>query len=229
MNYMDIATIVIFAVFGYFGFKTGFTKMALHVVSQFAVIILTYMINPIFSKMLRSTPIFDTLKDSIISNLGIDNIADQVSRQAQTSLINSLQLPDFLKTALFDNNNPQVYKVLDVNAVSDYIGGYLANIIINIISFIIIYLAFTVFFIFISKSLKIVSKLPIIKHLNKTLGLAAGLLQGLIVIWVLFVILTMLLPKQSTLSIFNELSNSIIAIKLYDSNILLNFILQVFG
>ena len=46
-----------------------------------------------------------------------------------------MELPERLKDALLENNNSEVYEALGVSSFTHYVSRYLANSLINIISF----------------------------------------------------------------------------------------------
>ena len=77
---------------------------------------------------------------------------------------------------------------------------------------------------FLQDMLDIVSKIPILKGVNKTLGVAAGLLQGLIIIWLFFYLLTLFQNVGWGEMLLSMIQESRFLTVLYENNILLYII-----
>ena len=110
---------------------------------------------------------------------------------------------------------------MNVNQISDYVSEYVASFIINIIAMIAVFIILIVLFKFLSKTLNIIAKLPVLKTANKLAGGGIGLVQGVLIIWIGLAILTMFYGKPMFNSANEAVSNSLIAVKFYDSNILI--------
>ena len=102
--------------------------------------------------------------------------------------------------------------------------NYLASVVINAIAFVITFIIILILLWVICNALNLISKLPILNHINKTDGMLAGLIQGFIIIWILFLIITILggtTLGQEALKMVEE--NEILSF-IYSNNFLLNFI-----
>ena len=76
----------------------------------------------------------------------------------------------------------------------------------------------------ISKTLDIISKLPLINGLNKTAGLFVGFIHGIVMVWVGCIILTALSSTKFGESLFILINESPILSSIYNNNLLLTFI-----
>ena len=148
--------------------------------------------------------------------------------RTQTQIIESMPLPEFLKTTLLENNNPVIYQLLDVEGVKEYIAGFLANICINILSvvlaFVLIYLAVRI----VLNALHLFSKLPVLSFFNHFMGFLVGAVRGLFVVWMGGMVLTFLQCNGKAASVFEALGTTMIADFLYENNVLLHLILTIF-
>ncbi len=117
-------------------YKRGLVLSLFRLCSSVLSLLLGWKLYPIVSKVLRgSDAIYGGLKGFINHSLNLDGIMQEQTLEAQTKLIDSLHLPDFLLRGLVDNNNPVLYNVLHVDQINDYIVSYLANVCINVLSF----------------------------------------------------------------------------------------------
>lgn len=225
MNILDIIVIVILLVFIFSGYRKG---LALTILNFFRTIISLYLANqlyPYVSKFLReNTSLYEFLKTSIIDNMGLSKLTQDIAFKNSGEFIKSLSVPDFIKNALIANNNSEYYKILKVDAIEDYISGYIANMCLNAISLVsVFFIVFAVMKVLV-KVLNIVSRLPIIKSFNRLGGGLIGFLQGTIFIWFLIAIFVLLFSKSEYAYIFDMLKESAIAVHFYKTNLILNFI-----
>jgi len=215
MNWLDIVIIIILVISTVVSYKLGFVKAFVNFFSTIISLVMAYKLYPILAKYIRTGAWYDSIKASIAGTLNIGQKANDLTLNAQTSLINSLKLPDFIKSSLIENNNNEVYNVLDVTHIEDYISGYIANICVNIVAliatFIIVYIVINV----IATILDIASKLPILNTINKTAGGVLGIAKGILIIWILCIVITFFYTKPSFQPLFLAIENSMIAKVLY--------------
>ena len=103
----------------------GFLPMALALLGTKAV-------SPFIGRFLRETILFDKMSTAIQTSMGLDTALQEGAMQTQTALIEAMPLPEFLKEALLENNNPVIYQLLHAESLKEYIAGYLANVCINV-------------------------------------------------------------------------------------------------
>ena len=103
---------------------------------------------------------------------------------AERTAIEALPLPEHLKKALIENNNGQVYKILGVDRFADYVAGYLANSILNILVYLGLFVLVTVAIRLIFWFTSIFSRIPVISGINRTLGAAVGGMIGILCVWI---------------------------------------------
>ena len=93
----------------------GFLPMALALLGTKAV-------SPFIGRFLRETILFDKMSDAIQTSMGLDTALQEGAMQTQTALIEAMPLPEFLKEALLENNNPVIYQLLHAESLKEYIG-----------------------------------------------------------------------------------------------------------
>lgn len=102
----------------------------------------------------------------------------------QRAVIEGTKLPEMLKQALIENNNEEIYHILGVDAFAEYIGSYLADRIINTLSFILLFLMVYIGIRLLAYCLDLIARLPILYGLNQIAGAALGLIQALAYFWI---------------------------------------------
>ena len=228
MNYLDIAVIIIVLACVISGRMKGFVLTSLSFLPIVSGLFITNRAYPIASKYIRKTIFFEKFKDGVAKTLGIMDFKESMNQGvSDIQVIENLKLPNIFKQGLIENNNPIVKNIFDAGSIGDYIVSYIANACINVLCMIVIY--FIVVFIIkaIIRALDIVSKLPVLNFLNKTLGGVLGLVKGLFVVWMSGLVLVFFYTNPMFSKAFDVLYQSKVALFLYENNVLLFMILRI--
>ena len=118
------------------------------------------------------------------------NAAQLNPNASDEDLINSLPLPAVLKKNLIKNNTESVYKAFGIDELKKYIANYLTGLIFNVLSFILVYAGVMIILTVAVSALDLVAKLPVIHSMNKLGGLLFGLVNGLVVLWIICLVVT---------------------------------------
>jgi uncharacterized membrane protein required for colicin V production len=117
-------------------------------------------------------------------------VADQTAVQS-AYLIDSLPLPLILQNMLHSNNTPNMFELLQVATLEEYIAGFFTNMAINGIAILAVFLLTLLALTFIGIALDIVAKLPVIRTLNRLGGLIFGLAMSAVIVWFALVIIAL--------------------------------------
>ena len=225
---LDAIVLAVILGCGIAAWRKGFIRAALGFLPMLAALIGTKFVSPHVGKFLRGTFLFDSMSGSIRESMGLDAAIQEGAMRTQTEIIEGMPLPDFLKDALLENNNPVIYHLLDVDSLKEYIAGFLANVCLNILSvvlaFILIYIAVTV----VLNALHLFSKLPVLSFFNHFMGFLVGGAKGLFFVWLGCIVLTFFQCSARLEGLFVALETTFAANILYENNILLYLILTIF-
>ena len=227
INKADIAVILMLLAAMIYGWRVGIVKNVVGLASKIISFIAARAAVPYAALMVRATPIFDIVRDNVKEKLGLDTVMKETTQRAQADLINSLSLPDMMKTSLLENNNNEIYNMLGVNGVSDYISGYLANIIINAAIMLIIMMIFWTVIPMICKSLISLAELPIIKTADKTFGTIFGFFQAMFIIWIVMAVIFVMNMGGGCEDAIKEIEDSYVAVMFYESNIIKDIVMDL--
>ncbi len=210
----------------FLAYRKGFILSLFVLVSWVVSLFLAFIIYPFVTNFLWNINwISSGITGFISKNIDLSSITQLDTLKAQTDWISSLPLPSFLTDTLLANNNPEFYKLINVDNVHDYMAGALGRLIIDIISLILVFIIVMIIMRIIAQCLNLVSKLPIINSINRLFGLAFGFVQGTIIIWLLLIILICFVSNKEFAQIFQQLQSSSIAIIFHENNLLRTLIL----
>lgn len=142
----------------------------------------------------------------------------EIPRDLQQEAINAADMPDIFKELLAVNNNSEIYEELGVDSFAQYVGAFLAKLIINILSYLGVFLIVTILLRAIIFALDIVAELPVLGLINRLAGGAIGLVGAAIIVWILFVVVTLLYTTVIGKDIYQTIQGNGILKFLYDHN-----------
>ncbi|HWT75711.1 MAG TPA: CvpA family protein [Mobilitalea sp.] len=226
MNWLLLVVLAILVVNTLIGMKAGFIKTVFSLCSLVVAVILTIWISPYVNDFMRGNEkIYDGISSKVEKMLPFS--AEEAAKSEQVSLIEKLSLPQSIKDSLIENNNADVYKALAIDNFKDYVTNYLTGVIINAMAFIITFIVLLILLWVICLTLDIVSKLPLLNQINKTAGLLAGLLHGLVVVWLFFILLTVFGSTDIGQKAMQMIGDSQILSMIYNNNFILKFITSI--
>lgn len=232
MNKLLLVVAAIFIISVIVGYVRGFLKIALSLAITIASIFLVTAITPHISGWIQeSTSVAETVQSKLMemfemsSGTSADMLsAIETSREQQISLIEGAGLPSVLQEMLLENNNNEAYEALGVTNFVDYIGAYITKLIADIIAFLVAWIAVTIIARVLMTVIGIVGKIPVIGGVNRIAGGVVGIGIGLIIVWILFVLVTLLYNTAIGQACMKDIADSQILTKLYDGNVLMKFI-----
>lgn len=216
MNWLLIIVLGIILLNAWIGRKVGLIKIIFSLFSFIIALMLTTWISPTINGMLKNN---ETFYEKASQKVEYMLFKDQVETTEEDEVIQSLPLPKSIKESIQENKSKQ-----EAN-IKAYITGHVTEIVINAMAFVITFAIVFIGLWVVSIALNIISKLPILNQLNKLAGLLVGGLQGVIVVWLLFVLLTVLGSTDIGKIAFEQIEDSMILSYIYDKNFLLNIVM----
>ena len=231
MNILLLVVGIIFLLSVIIGYKRGFLKIVVSLVSTLLCIVLVMFISPSVSKWIQeSTPLRETIQNKCVEWIvpdgeSVENLLQlDLSRENEITLIESADLPEVLQNMLLENNNSEAYAALGAKTFGEYVGAYVAKVIADVVAFLVTFIAVFIIIRVVLGMLKIVDKIPLVGGTNRLLGGAIGAAMGIFIIWILFIVITLLYNTTLGVACLEDVAESEILTKLYDSNILMNYI-----
>lgn len=158
------------------------------------------------------------------NNDTVGNVAGTISSQLQKNAIEELPLPSVLKNLLIRNNTEKIYKDLAVNSFNDYVPKFMANLIMNIISFVVTWLIVASFIWLAVMTLDVIANLPIIHGVNQMLGLVLGAGQALVIVWIAFLVITVFASTAIGKQLMEMIEKNVLLNQLYNGNVFLKLL-----
>jgi uncharacterized membrane protein required for colicin V production len=217
MNWILIAVLAIIFFNAMIGLRVGFIKTVFSLVSMIAALLISVWLSPNVSSMLKSNEKFHSMvKEQVVKMLDLEEKEKDISDEEE--FMKGLPLPVSIKESLIEQRDK------GVKNLKEYITSYVTGLIINAVAFILTFILAMIALWALCFALNIVSKLPILNSINKLAGFAAGLVHGLVIVWVVFILITMFGGAKFGQDAFAMIERSKILSIIYDNNLLLKFI-----
>jgi len=150
------------------------------------------------AQFLRDSFVYDGIRGRIAGSAGVEAAFREYMPMPgigggiqERNAINALPVPQPLRELLYEYNTPDVRGILRVGTLEDFVAGFLANIVINVISVLVVFILVLLILHLIGKALHIVDKLPVISSLNRLGGVMVGAAIGAGVVWLGMVVVMM--------------------------------------
>lgn len=225
MNWVCIVLGIAFLIFVIVGWAQGLFKVLVSVAGLIASILVATYIAPNVSGYLEEhTMLDDNVAAYIAEELEFSDLDEETSRGVQVEVINQLPLSETLKSNILDNNNSEMYSALGAMGVYDYIAKSIAVVILNAAVFLVLVIVCRVFFAVLGKAMDGLSRLPIVRSIDKIGGGLLGAMKGLILIWILFLLLSITSTAEVSQEIIGSINQFPVFKLLYDNNLLLDIV-----
>lgn len=225
MNTISIIIGIVFLICVLSGLWQGLFRVLISVAGLIVSIVIAVYVAPYISSSLqKNTQVDERLAQYITEKLQFSEAGEETSKGIQVAIIQELPLPETMKDNILNNNNAEMYDVLNATGVYDYIAKSIAMVILNAIVFLVLVLFCRIFFFFLGGAAKGLSKLPILRSIDKIGGAALGAMKGLILIWIFFLILSVTSTMEWSQTLIKDIGETSVLKMLYDNNALVDIV-----
>ena len=215
---IDLIIILILGLCIFSGYKRGLAQCLFKLcTSILAIIIAIVLYKPFVNFVVQSTTIDDNIQ------MSFEKIINQNTENQETNVVSQDSgipepIAEFLNKNVGDTINEN--KQTAVTNVSRSAAILIVNVVGIIIIFILAKILLKIFAVFID----IASKLPIIKQCNEIGGLIYGFIEGVIIIFLILTIISVITPLIGNYTISELVLSSTLGKMMYNNNIFLNLI-----
>lgn len=206
------------------GFRKGFIRKAVSALSLILTLVLVTWLTPQITAFIQEKTNIQTALQEKCSEIFWDDDYDEEIKTDQVRMIENMNLPENIKEMLAENNNSEAYTLLNVTGFRQYIGAYLASMILHAMAYLI---AAAVVWTAIRASLMaldVVTMLPVLHGVNKLAGGVLGIAQGIVLIWIAFLLTAVLCDGELGQQIFAMIAENRFLTFLYEQNVIMKIL-----
>lgn len=201
----DIGIIGIIALCTFIGYKQGLVKSAIKILSFFiAIIVALVLYKPVSSLVINNTTIDDNIKNAMI-----EKIKPEVSEEEQ-----ELDVEYYAELKIIGEATNTIEGIANLFAIK------LIETVVLLLIFVIVKIALK----FVSALTDIITKLPLLKQVNKLGGTIYGIIKGILIVYTILAVVYLISPLIKN-TVTEDINKSIITKALYNNNLILNIII----
>ena len=192
------------------GYVRGLTGSLIKILSFVLSIVIAFVLFvPVSNLIIDNTKIDENLEQSIREMIIQDNESDEKN----------------MPSAITDYIGEQVEKAADSakESIADSTAREVSLTIVKAGTWIVLFIVARILLIFLRFVTSLIAKLPVIKQFDKLGGIIYGLLEGLIIVYVLLAIISFISPMLNG-TLANAINESYIGSMMYNNNLLLKII-----
>ncbi len=223
INWLLIVCIIIVVALGIVGGIQGFVKMIFHVLSTIIVIVVTILFSSKVTGLLQNNEkIYEAVYGKVVEIVKLESEDPEVDTAEE--LIDSLKFPTIIKNMIKGSDAISEYRDSSAEELAEYIHTSIAGVIFKAAGFIITFIAAAIIMGIATFIFDHMSQLPVLKDINVIAGIALGALEGVLVIWVFFVFVTMFASSKFGQIMMSMISENPILDFIYTHNIISKYL-----
>lgn len=238
MNWLLIIVILVLAGNIVWGFSRGFLRVIYSMLAWIAILVFVTWATPYVANVLTEKTNIDNRIESNLDEKLHELVIGDTNGQKEDREPDAqnpgqgkknyrdlqMKLPDALTNKLFDTNKI-ADQILEGSGAYDVVAGRATDLVMRVISFVLVLLITVISFHLLSVVLKVVEKLPLIGGINRLLGLFAGLVKGILIIWLAFAIIAMAGTTDIGIALISYIYESPLLIWVYENNFVLTLLM----
>ena len=201
MNIVDYLILGVIFISVIFGLRRGFISGVLSLGSLILSVFIAFQAYPILAQNLQSneslvnTLVHYTDASSRIKDLELAlTPVTELTQSALDQVMENANLPSVLESFVRQNVAQRTFASIGSVNISEYLNQTIISVSLNILCFILCFLAAYIVLSLLSHMICYVFRLPVLRHLDALIGGAFGALRGVLIVMVLAAIVPIILP-----------------------------------
>ena len=208
---VDLIIIAIIAGCILAGYKRGLTGSLIKIFSFFiALIVAAVLFKPVSSIVISTTKIDENIQTSIVEVFEKDE--EELEEE------NASPIMEYISDEIEKSTEEKKNEIVNTSARKISIN------IVNVLTFIILFIGVRIVLIFVRAITDLITKLPLIKQCDKLGGILYGVLHGFVIVFIALALITFISTIVNNYTVLEMINNSTVGNMLNNNNLLLNII-----
>ena len=224
MNWVLMLVLLVLVCCAIYGYTKGFLRIVFSLVAWVIVLVFVSWATPHVSQWIQeNTTIYEKIEaacEESVRRAALGKMEEGAAEQYGGA--GELGLPESVMAQIVSGASGAADTVLAETGVYAGIAQSLAGFIVQGIAFVTVLILSWILVHVISALLGIVSHIPILKGVNRFTGMLAGLMEGLLIVWIAFYIVALCSTGETGRVIVSYINQSAFLKELYENNILLS-------
>lgn len=210
---VDLIIVAVMLLFIFLGYKKGLTGSLIKLLSFIIAIVLAVILyKPVGNAVIENTTIDDNIRTSLNATFGV-----QENKQEEKNEEN-------VPSSIMNNINKEIENATD--EVKTNVIDETTKTVVYVGSAIVIFLAVKVVLLIVSLFTSQITKLPVIRQVDKIGGLAYGAIEGIVIVYAILAVISLTSVIWANNAVVMAIGKSTIGEMLYNNNIILNLLFK---
>lgn len=210
---VDLIIVAVMLLFIFLGYKKGLTGSLIKLLSfAIAIVLAVILYKPVGNAVIENTTIDDNIRTSLNATFGV-----QENKQEEKNEEN-------VPSSIMNNINKEIENATD--EVKTNVIDETTKTVVYVGSAIVIFLAVKVVLLIVSLFTSQITKLPIIRQVDKVGGLAYGAIEGIVIVYAILAVISLTSVIWTNNAVVMAIGKSTLGEMLYNNNIILNLLFK---
>ena len=214
---IDLILVAIVALCIFLGKRKGLTGYIIGILAFIISILLAFIVyKPVANFIIQHTQLDETIAEKVATMLEGTNVEKGEEIQKTENNV--------YPNAFVEQVNQYVKEATEVQAenITDYVAENIATTIVYMITIIVVLIIANIALRIFGFLLNTIAELPILKQFNDVGGIIIGGVEGIVIVYIIITVLTLLLPILKAENFMRAIDNSYIANYIYNHNLIMN-------
>ncbi|MHB1315098.1 MAG: CvpA family protein [Christensenellales bacterium] len=233
MNIVDLVIISVVVLSIIFSARKGFLVSVLSIGSFIVSWLMAYIFYPLVSRAFMTGDFFQTILNytdgaQLVSNFQTAHAPIQNFSSGEIAqIVQKSNLPVPVNSIVQSNIAGEVFAKQGLTTVGDYFSQTIGIVVMNIFSFLLIYVVIQIILLIVLNCVNFVRRMPVLKQADGFLGGCFGAARGIMLVFVLFMLVPVILIIVPYNASYELIEKSLFGNFFYKSNFLLSLITGV--
>lgn len=216
---VDIIILAIIVLCVAMGYKRGLAKCLINILAFFiAIVVASILFKPASAIVINNTQIDENIQTSIVNVFEKEETEKKEEQKEDNKDEKNSPILEYISEKAKDATEEKKKEIVDSTAKE------ISLKIIDVLCFIVIFLAARIVLIFLKVLADLITKLPLIKECDKIGGVIYGILQAAVIIFIGLALITFVSTMSNEYTVLELINQSYIGSILNNNNILLKII-----
>lgn len=228
MDMLFIVVLLILAGFGLHGYLRGMVHILFSLVAVFLTIGLATAFAPYTTQILRTqTPLYDTVKDKCAEYLqsAVESQIQQGASEQNAPTLFGMKMPKEVQGLFTEEAAGQAGSLVEHTGVYDKASDFVADQVVQRLGWLLSFVLILLLLLILIHFLDVIAKLPVLKSINRFGGLAIGLVEGLVVVWIFFLVIVLCQGTEFGREMMGSIQQNMFLKILYENNVIEQLVL----
>lgn len=234
MNWLLIGVLAVIVICVMYGYWKGFIRILFSLISIVILMAFVTISTPYIGKFLEeNTSLQATIEEKCLEHIKSsaeknmeDNLEEHAADRQKMLEDAGIQLPSGIWENLLDSGIGAADKALEESGMYQTLASSMSHFIINGIASLTAFIIGVVILFVVARLLNLVSKLPVIREVNHFLGVLAGLVLGMVLVWIFLYLVAIFCTSSFGIAMTDYIQQSTVLTWLYNHNLILYLIMM---